>query len=238
MCGIKAPFYHSPSLSITGKWPLRVLLSNLLPSLQCYFALKSIPPSLLLPYDALWILQQPLPLDRLREDLSLQPHFVAVVEVLRQVHALAQHALQAVVHGREVVVLVLVVAAAVELLDALPQSALLRLEIPRPGINIWDEEQMTCYFFSLFPFSFSLFIFSSIHLSHSNTRGDRSLALPWGIVTLKSPLFPCCHGNTIQTVPPAAAGVLCFTHTRTQACIHKYEHTGTTQPSTQTHMCI
>lgn len=83
------------------------------------------------------VLQQPLPLDGLREHLSLQPHLVAVVEVLRQLHALAQHALQAVVHGREVAVFVLVVAPAVELLDALPQGALLRLEVPRSSIDIW-----------------------------------------------------------------------------------------------------
>lgn len=79
----------------------------------------------------------------LGEDLSLQPHLIAVVEVLGQVHALAQDALQAVVHRCELVVLVLVIAAAVELLDALPQSALLRLEVPRPCVNIWDEKRVS-----------------------------------------------------------------------------------------------
>lgn len=82
------------------------------------------------------ILQQPFPLDGLGEDLPLQPHLVAVVEVLRQVHALAQHALQAVVHGRKVAVAALVIAAAVELLDALAQRALLRLEVPGTRIDV------------------------------------------------------------------------------------------------------
>lgn len=84
-------------------------------------------------------LQQPLPLDGLGEDLPLQPHLVAVVEVLGQLHALAQHALQAVVHRRKVAVPVLVVAPAVELLNALPEGALLRLEVPRPRIDVWSK---------------------------------------------------------------------------------------------------
>ena len=71
-----------------------------------------------------------------REHLSLQPHLVAVVEVLWEIHPLAQHALQAVVHRREVSISALVVAAAVELLDALSQGALLRLEVPGPGVDI------------------------------------------------------------------------------------------------------
>lgn len=87
------------------------------------------------------ILQQPLPLDGLGEDLPLQPHLVAVVEVLGQLHALAQHALQAVVDGCEVSILVLVIAAAVELLDALPQGALLRLEVPGPCVDVWDKKR-------------------------------------------------------------------------------------------------
>lgn len=61
------------------------------------------------------------------------------MEVLGKLHALAQHALQAVVHGGEVPVLVLVVAPAVELLDALTQGTLLRLEVPGTCIDIWDE---------------------------------------------------------------------------------------------------
>lgn len=84
-------------------------------------------------------LQKALPLDGLGEDLPLQPHLVAVVEVLGQLHALAQHALQAVVHRRKVAVPVLVVAAAVELLDALPEGALLCLEVPGPRIDVWRK---------------------------------------------------------------------------------------------------
>lgn len=82
------------------------------------------------------ILQQPLPLDGLGEDLPLQPHLVAVVEVLRQVYALAQNALQAVVHRRKVAVAALVIATAVKLLDALAQGALLCLEVPGTCINV------------------------------------------------------------------------------------------------------
>lgn len=84
-------------------------------------------------------LQEPLPLDGLGEDLPLQPHLVAVVEVLGQLHALAQHALQAVVHRRKVAVPVLVVAAAVELLDVLPKGALLRLEVPGTRVDVWRK---------------------------------------------------------------------------------------------------
>lgn len=84
-------------------------------------------------------LQKPLPLDGLGEDLPFQPHLVAVVEVLGQLHALAQHALQAVVHRRKVAVPVLVVAAAIELLDVLPEGALLCLEVPGPRVDVWSK---------------------------------------------------------------------------------------------------
>lgn len=105
-------------------------------------SLPQSPLTFTLPSSASWILQQPLPLDGLREDLSLQPHLVAIVEVLGQVHALAQHALQAVVHRGKVAVLILVVATAVELLDALSEGALLCLEVPGPCVNIWEERRM------------------------------------------------------------------------------------------------
>lgn len=65
------------------------------------------------------------------------------MEVLRQVHALAQHALQAVVYGRKVAVAALVVTPAVELLDALAQGALLRLEVPGTCVDVcvWGQER-------------------------------------------------------------------------------------------------
>lgn len=57
-------------------------------------------------------LQQLLPGDGPGEDLSLQPQVVVDLEILRQLHALAQHALQAVVHRQEVRVAVRPVIAA------------------------------------------------------------------------------------------------------------------------------
>lgn len=108
-------------------------LHSVLPFIFPVFVRYNPPHTLLL---LLRVLQQPLPLDRLREHLPLQPHLVAVVKVVGQLHALTQYALQAVVHGREVAVPVAVVAPAVELLDALPQGALLRLEVPGPGVDI------------------------------------------------------------------------------------------------------
>lgn len=79
------------------------------------------------------------------------------MEVLRQLNTLAQNTLQAVVHRGELSVLVLVIATAVELLDTLPQGALLRLEVPRPRVDIWrTKEQQT-------------FILRSINLMNSTT---------------------------------------------------------------------
>lgn len=78
-------------------------------------------------------------MDGLGEDLPLQPHLVAVVEVLRQLHALAQYALQTVVNGCEFAILILVITAAVELLNVLPQGALLCLEVPGPRIDVWGN---------------------------------------------------------------------------------------------------
>jgi len=95
-------------------------------------------------YDVGWIvvvlLQQLLPGDGFGEDLALQPEVIVHLEVLGQIHALAQDALQAVVHGQEVgVSLVVVVAAAVEALDVSPQRTLLGLEVPRPRVQVWGR---------------------------------------------------------------------------------------------------
>lgn len=67
------------------------------------------------------------------------------MEILGQLHSLTQHALQAVVHWREVAVPVPIIAAAVELLNALPQGTLLRLEVPGPGVDIWGWERSGYY---------------------------------------------------------------------------------------------
>lgn len=85
-------------------------------------------------------LQQLLPGDGPGEDLPLQPEVVVDLEILGQVHTLAQHALQAVVHGQEVGVAVgAVVAPRVEALDAGTKGTLLRLEIPGPGVQVWGQ---------------------------------------------------------------------------------------------------
>lgn len=87
--------------------------------------------------------QQLLPTNGLGKHLPLQPELVGVVEVLGELQALAQYALQAVVHRGELRVLGLVVPAAVEGLDVGPQGAFLSLEIPRPCIDVCSEGQAT-----------------------------------------------------------------------------------------------
>lgn len=88
-------------------------------------------------------LQQLLPGDGPGEDLPLQPEVVVDLELLGQVHPLAQHALQAVIHRHKVGVAVgAVVAPRVEALDAGTQGTLLRLEIPRAGIQVWGRDEM------------------------------------------------------------------------------------------------
>lgn len=85
-------------------------------------------------------LQQLLPGDGPGEDLPLQPQVVVDLEILGQLHTLAQHALQAVIHGQEVGVAVgTVVAPRVEALDAGTQGTLLCLEIPGTGIQVWEQ---------------------------------------------------------------------------------------------------
>lgn len=85
-------------------------------------------------------LQQLLPGDGPGEDLPLQPQVVVDLEILGQLHPLAQHALQAVIHGQEIGVAVgPVVAPRVEALDAGTQGTLLCLEIPRTGIQVWEQ---------------------------------------------------------------------------------------------------
>lgn len=82
-------------------------------------------------------LQQFLPRYGVGENLPLQPEVVVHLEVLGQLHPLAQNALQAVVHRQEVRVVVgLVVAAAVEAFDVGAQGALLGLEVPGTGVQI------------------------------------------------------------------------------------------------------
>lgn len=132
-------YFHSPTTCPIGFSITSPALSNLQPLHPPFFYFSR-------------ILQEPLPLDWLGEDLSLQPHLVAVVEVLGQIHSLSQNALKTVVHRREVPVLVLVVPPAVELLNALSQRALLSLEVPWPGIDIWQGEERRTFSISfIFP---------------------------------------------------------------------------------------
>lgn len=85
-------------------------------------------------------LQQLLPGDGSGEDLPLQPQVVVDLEILGQIHALAQHTLQAVVHRQKIGVAVRpVVTTRVEALDAGTQGALLRLEVPGTGVQVWAE---------------------------------------------------------------------------------------------------
>lgn len=94
-------------------------------------------------------LQQLLPGDGFGEDLALQPEVIVHLKVLGQVHALSQYTLQTVVYRQEVRVdVALVVAAAVEALNVGPQSTLLGLEVPGPGVQIWSTNSSSCLMLS------------------------------------------------------------------------------------------
>lgn len=84
-------------------------------------------------------LQQFFPGYRFGEDLTLQPQVIVHLKVFRQVHPLSEDTLQTVVHRQEVrIAVTFVVATTVEAFDIGPQSALLGLEVPGTGVQIWS----------------------------------------------------------------------------------------------------